>query len=717
MPKKEKKKMPHFKNAKVNSYDNRILKLIKDEKGKPIPYKVLLKKSRGNNFDFKEFTNSLEGLKRKGELNENRDGLTIQDKSAFVKCEIVKLNKTYGFARNIETAEDIFIPGRFLLGALPKDVVLVRTSKGTGSSPEGEVMEILEENFSNFTGVIIVDTEDGMMKIVPDTLSKYAMIFENPLQLKLQENDKVMAQITERGKRHSDHKCQIVSDFGTSLKASACALSVIELNGLTPVFPSNVIAEAKKVSDSKSVGKELPKRLDLRDEPIFTIDGADTKDIDDAISIKRTENGYELGVHIADVSHYVLPKSELDNEAFERGTSVYYANRVIPMLPTELSNGICSLNPQVDRLAFSCIAQLDANGLITDFRFVKTVIRSRVKGVYSEINQIITNEADDTIMEKYKEVIDCIPLMLELHNILQKNKIARGAPSLDSVESKLVISDDDVCYDVIPRQRGVSEEIIENLMLCANECAAKFGLKHDLPFVYRVHEDPPEAKREALIEGLTKLGISINIGEQITPRILSDILNKSKGTNKEMVVNNLVLRSMAKAKYSVEPIGHFGLVLADYAHFTSPIRRYPDLTIHRIMSDFLENNNNRETTKKFDKFSKASADQSTKTELVAVSVERECEDCYKAEYLSNHIGEEFDGLIISVMEFGFFIVLPNTCEGLVRVENLNDGEYAYDGSMTLRNLNTGASYTVGQSVRIKVENTNVSSGRVDFSLA
>lgn len=711
--KKQKPKFPKGSGFKKQDYTRDIIRIIKGSK-EPVLYKVLLKKCRGKNFDFKSFTTCLESMKKSGRINEGKNGFTMADRSKLLRCEVVKLNKTYGFVRECETNEEIFISGKYLLGAMPGDIVLVRPFKGRGESLEGEVIEIDEENFSRFTGNIVL--ENGFYKIKPDTLSRYAIEFSNPLGIRYKENDKVMAWVSQRGTKHSEHRCELISNFGSSLKASSCALSVLDLNGVTPVFPDEVISEAKAVSDEKKIKNEIKNRIDLRDMPIFTIDGPDTKDIDDAISVVKTKNGFELGVHIADVSHYVKPKSNLDNEAFKRGTSVYYANRVVPMLPKELSNGICSLNPQTDRLAFSCIMNIDKNGTIKSYKFQKSVIRSRVKGVYSEINKIISGEADREIEEKYSEVIDTIPVMLELFKILDRNKKARGCPNIETSESKLIISDDDVCIGVEGRSRGVSEEIIEDFMLAANECAAKFGTENNLPFVYRVHENPPEEKTERLFDGLTKLGIPFNSNGEVTAKFLNDILTEAKGTQKAVVVNSLVLRSMAKAKYSVEPIGHFGLVLDDYAHFTSPIRRYPDLTIHRIMSDYLENPNQSEIMKKYNKFSYASADQSTKQELVAMSIERDCEDCYKAEYLSSHIGEVFDGVIISVMDFGFFVELPNTCEGLVRVESLGNGEYDYDGSMTLRNHLTGQSFTTGDIVSVKVVNTNVSSGKVDFEL-
>ena len=712
---KRKHKSNKSKKEKIKKeYSDSILRVLK-ESDYPVSFSRLRKKCNIKDYNFKRFAMCMKLLKKERKISKLEDGFILMDKVKPLKCVVVKLTQDYAFVRDCETDEDIFIRGKDLLGAMPGDIVSVRTLSKKGVHIEGEVVDIEEENYSRFIGNIVL--KDGLYVIEPDSIPKFSIKFYNPLEIPYKENDKVMASITKRGKRHSEHICEIVTNFGSSLKASCCAIGILELNGITPVFPDNVLSEAKAVSDEGKISQEIKNRVDLRDLPIFTIDGEDTKDIDDAISVVKTKSGFELGVHIADVSHYVKQKSALDNEAFNRGTSVYYADRVVPMLPKELSNGICSLNPKTDRLAFSCIMNIDKNGVINDYRFEKTVIRSRVKGVYSEINKIISGEADNDILIKYSEVLDSIPVMLELFKLLDRNKKARGCPNIETSESKLIISDNDECIGVEGKSRGVSEEIIEDFMLAANECAARFGTENDLPFVYRIHENPPKDKTEYLFNGLTNLGIPFNSNGEVTAGFLNDILIKSKGTQKAVVVNNLVLRSMAKARYSVEPIGHFGLVLKNYAHFTSPIRRYPDLTIHRIMSDYLENPNSSEIMKKYSKFSYSSADRSTKREITAMTVERDCEDCYKAEYLSEHIGEVFNGVIMSVKEFGFYVELDNTCEGLVRVESLPAGEYDYDGSITLRNNLTGQSYMVGDNVSVKVVNTNISSGNVSLELS
>lgn len=696
-------------------YTKLIVSKLKRSGKKPVRYKELLRDCKRKHFDIDKFNDTVAAMKRRGEITETKYGFSLGEKKKERKCRVVRINRTFGFVQDIDTSEEYFIAGKYLLGALPNDVVMVHTFKGRGESLEGEITEIIQANYSRFMGEIV--SEYGELKIVPDTLCRSALCFDNPSGIDLHEGDKVIAEITSRGKRHSEHKCVITASYGSSMRASSCALCVVEVNGLTPVFPPQVIMQARQVSDYSRIQAEIHNRLDLRDKPIFTIDGADTKDIDDAISVERTKTGYELGVHIADVSHYVTPKSELDNEAFKRGTSVYYANRVIPMLPKELSNGICSLNPNEDRLAFSCIAQLDKQGHITSYKFAKTVIRSRVKGVYSEINELLEGYNSKSNSVKYAAVADCLPVMLELADILKKNRISRGCPELETPESKLIIDETDKCVDVVPRTRGRSEEIIEDFMIVANECAARFGYDNRLPFVYRIHEQPSEEKTEGLKDALVKLNIQYKIGDTATPQDMAAILEIVKGQPVAPIVNNIILRSMSKAKYSTEPVGHFGLVLSYYAHFTSPIRRYPDLAIHRIMSEFLSGTKAADCAQKYSKFSYAAADQSTKTEITAMEVERACEDCYKAEYMLSHIGEDFDGIITGVTDFGVFVGLENTCEGLLHVDELEAGAYESDGVMTLKNYSTGRTYTVGDKIRVMLTNANVNSGKIDFALA
>lgn len=696
-------------------YKKLIVSKLKRSGKKPVRYKELLRDCKRKHFDIDKFNDTVASMKRTGEITETKYGFSLGEKRKERSCKVVRINRTFGFVQDLETGVDYFVAGKYLMGAMPGDIVKVRVFKGKGESLEGEVTAVEQENYSRFMGEIV--NEFGQLRIVPDTMCKSSMSFDNPQGLELHEGDKVIAEITHRGKRHSEHSCVITASYGSSMRASSCALCVVEINGLTPVFPPQVIMEARNVSDYSRIDKEIPKRLDLRDLPIFTIDGADTKDIDDAISVTRTKNGYELGVHIADVSHYVLPKSELDNEAFKRGTSVYYANRVIPMLPKELSNGICSLNPGEDRLAFSCIAQLDKQGHITSYKFAKTVIRSRVKGVYSEINEMLEGYNSRSNSVKYEQVADQLPVMLELADILKATRLERGCPELETAEGKLIIDENDRCVDVVPRTRGRSEEMIEDFMLVANECAARFGFDNKLPFVYRIHEEPSEEKTEGFKQALVQLNIQYKIGQHTTPGDIAAILKQVKDTPLAPIVNSIALRSMSKAKYSTEPVGHFGLVLDDYAHFTSPIRRYPDLAIHRIMSDYLSGEKTEDIARKYSKFSYAAADQATKTEITAMEVERSCEDCYKAEYMLGHVNEEFDGIITGVTDFGVFVGLENTCEGLLHIDQMQEGLYKSDEMISLKNYSTGQTYTLGDKIRVKVMGSNVNSGKIDFTLA
>ena len=696
-------------------YKKLIVSKLKRSGKKPVRYKELLRDCKRKHFDIDKFNDTVASMKRTGEITETKFGFSLGEKRKERSCKVVRINRTFGFVQDLETGVDYFVAGKYLMGAMPGDIVKVRVFKGKGESLEGEVTAVEQENYSRFMGEIV--NEFGQLRIVPDTMCKSSMSFDNPQGLELHEGDKVIAEITHRGKRHSEHSCVITASYGSSMRTSSCALCVVEINGLTPVFPPQVIMEARNVSDYSRIDKEIPKRLDLRDLPIFTIDGADTKDIDDAISVTRTKNGYELGVHIADVSHYVLPKSELDNEAFKRGTSVYYANRVIPMLPKELSNGICSLNPGEDRLAFSCIAQLDKQGHITSYKFAKTVIRSRVKGVYSEINEMLEGYNSRSNSVKYEQVADQLPVMLELADILKATRLERGCPELETAEGKLIIDENDRCVDVVPRTRGRSEEIIEDFMLVANECAARFGFDKKLPFVYRIHEEPSEEKTEGFKQALVQLNIQYKIGQHTTPGDIAAILKQVKDTPLAPIVNSIALRSMSKAKYSTEPVGHFGLVLDDYAHFTSPIRRYPDLAIHRIMSDYLSGEKTEDIARKYSKFSYAAADQATKTEITAMEVERSCEDCYKAEYMLGHVNEEFDGIITGVTDFGVFVGLENTCEGLLHIDQMQEGLYKSDEMISLKNYSTGQTYTLGDKIRVKVMGSNVNSGKIDFTLA
>ncbi|MGN0642657.1 MAG: ribonuclease R [Huintestinicola sp.] len=700
-----------------NICTTRILNVLEQCGKKAIAPKALFKRVKGRKITDKDFRSSIARLKESGTIFENKEGYVLASAYGCFTAEVARINKTFGFIRK-EDGTEIFIPGKFLMGAMPGDTVIARLIPPRGESPEGEVVSIAKEGFSEFTGT--VEKADGRLYVRPDSFCR-DLIEIKGMDVEAHEGDKVLASITHRGKRHADHRCKVTALFGSSDRAVSSAMAVLYMNDVETEFPVAVQDEARHIANMGISQKDIDYRLDLRDKIIFTIDGADTKDIDDAVSVERTENGYKLGVHIADVSHYVKPDSELDKDAFLRGTSIYYANKVIPMLPKELSNGICSLNPNEDRLAFSCLMEISSEGKLEKYKFSKTVIRSRVKGVYSEVNRILDckddpSRIDPELAEKYSGLIDTIFLMEELAEILTANKLKRGAPQIDTPECKLIINEDEVCVDVKRRERGKAELIIEEFMLMANQSAAKTGREHDIPFVYRIHENPAPEKIQELHDVTARLNIPFPEFTNVKPVHLAQILDSTRDMDISPVINSMVLRSMAKAKYSDEPLGHFGLVLADYSHFTSPIRRYPDLAIHRILTDLCYNKTSPKViAKRYVKFAYAAAEQSSQCELTAMRVERDCEDCYIAEYMSAHLGEEFDGMISSVTEYGMYVELPNTVEGLVKIETLPDGQYDFDGHFTI-SKNGAPMYSVGNKVRVKCVKADVSGGNVDFVL-
>ena len=627
---------------------------------------------------------------------------------------VVSVKERFGFVKVEDQEKDIFVPGRMLMGAMPGDVVELRLVPGRGESPEGEVRRIVEPCDAPFTAVFHVQ-EDGSFAVEPDKGLRFAMKVAEEDCAGAKDGDKVLARVTERGERHFDHVVKVLQTYGSAGSAAACAAANLDAQGVQLAFDPQVEEEADALEARGLDPNEVARRLDLRGETIFTIDSAHTKDIDDAISLKRTADGWALGVHIADVSHYVTPGSALDETAFDRGTSIYYADSVIPMLPKALSNGICSLNEGEDRLAFSALMQLDRSGKLRSYEFKKTVIRSRIKGVYAEINALYDDTADQTIRAKYAAVTDTLFEMRDLAEVLTKRRFARGGLDLSSTESQVIIGEDGTAVDIVPRTTGVAERMIEEFMLTANEAAATFGMRAAIPFVYRVHPQPTDTKLEALKALLELLGLDGSVAVPgVDQKELSAILESVRGTPKEMIVNNQLLRSMAKAVYSPDNIGHYGLVMDNYAHFTSPIRRYPDLAIHRIMSSMLGGMSKEQAKEVYGDFAPAAAEQSSKREQRAMQLERDCDDFYKAEYMGKHIGEAYEGIISSVTERSLYIELPNTVEGMVRADHLPEGSYEYDGYVALTDTATGRTYKVGDRFDIVVAGVDVSAGNVDF---
>ena len=633
-------------------------------------------------------------------------------------CKVVKLGKNFAFVMLEDGTSDIFIPGRFTKGAMPGDDVLVEKFEHprVEGSDEGAILAILTEK-NDLVGT--VRRVEGRLRFVPDDCPAITMPLARDCEGGAKDGDKVAVEILNRGSRQEDHRVGVAMRFGSSDEAKRCAKALLYAKDIRTRFPDKVRDEAKKFEGAEVSEKDCEGRMDLRALPIFTIDSAETKDIDDAISLTRTsDGGFELGVHIADVSNYVKPGTELDNEAFSRATSVYYADQVVPMLPKALSNGICSLNENELRLAFSCLMRLDKEGNLTDYRFVKSIIRSRVKGVYSEINALLAGTADAEIKAKYADVIDQLPAMKELYGHRARLRRERGCMDIESGEVKLILDENGRCIDVKKRTSGESESMIEEFMLLANQCAAHFARVKQIPFVYRVHEEPNAEKLERLHALLQACGINDHFAKDVpTPKELSAILEGVRGTPYEQIVNTGMLRCMSKALYEEKPKGHYGLVLKDYAHFTSPIRRYPDLAIHRIMTDMLKGAEKETMILRYTDFAERASKQSSEREVIAMQIERKAEDCYKAEYARRHLGECYEGTISGVTQRGLFIELDNGVEGFVPASSLTPSGTSLTEGVRLTDPASGKTWSLGDRMMITIVRADVNLGKIDFEVA
>ena len=633
-------------------------------------------------------------------------------------CKVVKLGKNFAFVMLEDGTSDIFIPGRFTKGAMPGDDVLVEKFEHprVEGSDEGAILAILTEK-NDLVGT--VRRVEGRLRFVPDDCPAITMPLARDCEGGAKDGDKVAVEILNRGNRQEDHRVGVAMRFGSSDEAKRCAKALLYAKDIRTRFPDKVRDEAKKFEGAEVSEKDCEGRMDLRTLPIFTIDSAETKDIDDAISLTRTsDGGFELGVHIADVSNYVKPGTELDNEAFSRATSVYYADQVVPMLPKALSNGICSLNENELRLAFSCLMRLDKDGGLTDYRFVKSIIRSRVKGVYSEINALLAGTADAEIKAKYADVIDQLPAMKELYGHRARLRKERGCMDIESGEVKLILDENGRCIDVKKRTSGESESMIEEFMLLANQCAAHFARVKQIPFVYRVHEEPNAEKLERLHALLQACGINDHFAKDVpTPKELSAILEGVRGTPYEQIINTGMLRCMSKALYEEKPKGHYGLVLKDYAHFTSPIRRYPDLAIHRIMTDMLKGTEKETMILRYTDFAERASKQSSEREVIAMQIERKAEDCYKAEYARRHLGECYEGTISGVTQRGLFIELDNGVEGFVPASSLTPSGTSLTEGVRLTDPASGKSWSLGDKMMITIVRADVNLGKIDFEVA
>ena len=628
-----------------------------------------------------------------------------------VEATLVSLSKNFGFARPDGGGDDIFIHGSALQGALVGDKIIVGDIRKDDRGPSGRVRRIVEHKPAQTTGTVSI-TDEGI-EFIPDNAIRYNLRMRDRDLNGAKNGDKVMASL-EQDYRGDWAYASVKKVFGSGRTARVCADAIVEQYGIPHVFPQEVLDEAERVGNEPISDEEYAKRLDLRGEPIFTIDSKDAKDLDDAISVKRTDFGYTLGVHIADVSHYVKEGSAIDEEAINRGTSVYFADRVIPMLPEVLSNGACSLNAGTDKLAFSALIELDKEGHITKYDFKKTIINSKVRGVYSEVNEILDGTASEEILNKYAPVMESLMSAKELADILKANSAARGTMELDSGESKFILDENGICIDIMPRVSGEAEQLIEQMMVTANIAAAKFSLDHKLPFLYRVHGTPDPKRVEELVTLLQLVGVPCKEIVKPNPETqdFAAILDRVRGLPCETLVSQRLLRTMEKARYSTEETGHFGLALSDYSHYTSPIRRYPDTSIHRVLSAFVEGMPAEEVRRRYAQFCETSATESSRNEIRALIAERDAEDCYMAEYMSQHIGEHFEGTVSGVTMRGGFVRLENSVEGFVSLDAFEGEDFVYDGLITQRSPKR--ELTIGTPLPIIVASAYVATGKVDF---
>lgn len=676
-----------------------------------------------------------------GEICETKRGKLIRAADSGLIMGIFR-STTRGFGFVLRDNGDIYVSHDNAHGAMNGDRVQVRMipSRRDGDHSEGEVVRVLERAVTEVIGTVRIVRQSVPKATVGKKGKKQKKLPSKQLPSKVvispddpkfafkvdvlpaqangaKDGDKVLVRITKYPDGHGDThaKGKVVRIFGAADSRDANYHSILYANGIKTNFDEETLAQARAIIP----GCRPDGRLDLRDKTIFTIDGADAKDFDDAISVERDGEGYLLGVHIADVAEYVRPGTALDNEAMKRGTSVYFTDKVVPMLPEELSNGVCSLNRDSDKYALSALISLDADGAIISTEFRESVISSKVRGVYHEVNDVLANGADSEYYEKYAFLMDeTFPLMVELYEKLLEKSRRRGSLELETTESVILLSEDGMPVDIVARERGVSERLIEQFMLAANEAAASWLLSMELPCVYRVHEEPSSEKVQAFAEFIHTLGLDVRPlnRRRILPASYRDVAVEAAEKGLSAVVTPIMLRSLMKAKYSSANAPHFGLGCELYCHFTSPIRRYPDLAVHRIIKAALHGEIDDKNLSHYEAFAHSAAEVSCENELRAMTAEREIEDLYKAIFMSDKVGEKFEGVISSVTGFGMFVELENTCEGLVPINTL-EGWYDFDEKSRRLIGERGRVYSPGMRVRIRVESCDVISRRVEFSIA
>lgn len=623
----------------------------------------------------------------------------------------------FGFLEIPEAEEDIFIPEESIGTALHGDTVQIVVKKDgkDGKRCEGEVVKVLERGTREVVGTY--QQCDGFGFVVTDNQRFLKDVFiPAGKSLTAEDGDKVLAEIKDHGNKRRSPEGKIIEILGKPGECGVDVLCVAKSYELPMEFPEKVAKQAERIKETLNEG-DFYGREDLRDVVMVTIDGEDAKDLDDAVSLTKEEDLYHLGVHIADVSNYVQYNSALDKEALKRGTSVYLADRVIPMLPKKLSNGICSLNAGEDRLALSCLMDIDKKGRVVSHRIVESVIHVKERMSYTNVKKILLQE-DEELEKRYEELLPMFFQMKELSELLRNRRKKRGAIDFDFPESKLVLDEKGKVVDIYPYEQNIATRLIEDFMLAANETVAEEYCMLGLPFVYRTHENPDMEKMETVLEMVHQAGIKVKKGkETISPKEVQKILKELEGKECEPFFARLILRSMKQAKYTVEDTGHFGLAAKYYCHFTSPIRRYPDLQIHRIIKETLRGKMTEAKIQHYKGILEEVARQSSAMERRAEEVERETIKMKKAEYMKQHIGEAFEGTVSGVTEWGFYVELDNTVEGLVHVNSLTDDYYTFDKDRyCLVGDMTGRAYRMGQRVKVWVENADENTKTVDFKI-
>jgi ribonuclease R len=705
----------------IQEHVDRLLSYMKDEAYKPLTVQEL-EDAFGieGSENFKEFVKALVVMEEKGlvvRTRSNRYGLP--EKMNLIRGKVSAHAKGFAFVIPEESGmDDIFIPPNETNNAMNGDTVLVRvSSESSGSRREGTVVRILKRGVEEIVGTYTESKHFGF--VLPDDKKFASDIFiPKSANMGAVEGHKVVVKLTSYPEGRKSAEGEVTQILGHKNDPGVDILSVIHKHGITVDFPDEVLEQANQVPDEIDES-DLVNRRDLRDQTIVTIDGADAKDLDDAVTVTKLDNGnYKLGVHIADVSYYVKEGSPIDEEAFERGTSVYLVDRVIPMIPHRLSNGICSLNPKVNRLTLSCDMEINSEGQVVKHEIFQSVIKTTERMTYSDVNGILVDK-DEELRNRYEPLVPMFEDMEELAQILRTKRMNRGAIDFDFKEAKVIVDEEGKPVDVAMRERSVAEKLIEEFMLVANETVAEHFHWMDVPFIYRIHEDPKEDKLQRFFEFITNFGLVVKgTANAVHPRALQEIIEDVQGKPEEMVVSTIMLRSMQQAKYDPESLGHFGLSTDYYTHFTSPIRRYPDSIVHRLIRTYLIDGKLDESTRaKWDAQMDHIAEHTSSRERRAVEAERETDELKKAEYMEDKIGEEYDGIISSVTNFGMFVELPNTIEGLVHVSYMTDDYYRYDERhLAMIGEKTGNVFRIGDEITIRVVNVNKDERAIDFEI-